>query len=229
MATSYKKTLQTAAEDDTQSRDEAAQQASQMSQSVQKKFGSTQPITASPQQRAAAEGKAKTASYEQREKFLPQAYQTVSDVESASTGVQDQSAQFWADYANNAAKLEEQQRQGASGLDLFLQQSNQEMLQKMQEMDFTSFKNAAQRQDALEKAYRDGNLVDTLLQGAVNHDIRMQDITKVRELIMNTYNELLADFRTDKEIDFARVKADTEATAQNIGSIMSALAMIAGG
>lgn len=228
MATNYKTTLQESAKDRPQDRETAAQKASTMSQSIQRKFGSPSPVVATPEQRAAAEGKASQASYAQREKFVPQAYKAISDIESASTGVQDQSAQFWANYADKARALEEQQRQGTKGTDLFLQQANEEMLQKLQEMDFTAYKNAAQRHDALEKAYLDGSLQETLIQAGINHDIRMQDISKVRSLIMNSYQEMLAEFRLDEEINAEKIKANMEATSILIGSIMSGIASMAG-
>ncbi len=200
-------------------------EAQKVSEKIQKQFGDPRaPVVApSAYQTGAASLPARQAEYARRTEFVPKAYETVGNTEKAQTDIQDNLADFYTKWQIQADELAAKQGQATSQADLDALQTAYGTENKIRSIEFDAFQNAAQRYDALEKAYTDGDAEKELIRSAINGQVRVSDIDAYWDLITNDIKQDLADFTSMTDAEFKAWKEGIAAKAANWGNIVSGL------
>ena len=204
---------------------ESGRQAEELSKSIQKQFGDKNApvVGASPYARGIATDTGKQAEFARQQEFIPKAYEAAKGIEEKQTGIQDQVSDFWRGYSIRADEAAMKQNQAKRSADILTQEKQQELEGKLRDIEFSALQNDAQRQDALEKAYLDGQAEIELLKGGLAGAVKMSDIEKYWDLKINDIVQDLKDFemwtQAEKEAFTVQMKAD----AANWGSIVNGL------
>lgn len=196
---------------------QSAWEAQEVSKNIQRQFGDKRsPIVAPSAFRTAdAAIPAKQAEFQRRQQFLPQAYQTIAEVEEKQTGIQDEVADFYDKWNLKADELMMKQDQARRGADLETQQVLQGVEEKMRDIEFTSFQNAAKRYDAMEEAYQKGDAEKSLIQAGINGTIKVKDVEKYWDMVVQDIQEDLKDWRQMTELEFNTWKQKIAAKSKN--------------
>lgn len=121
------------------------------------------------------------------------------------TGFETQQSQADRLYGQGVAELQ----QGAS--------------QKMKEQDFTAYKNAADRSDAMSKAYDDGILEMQILDANRTNGLKMADVERYWALEKNRFDNQTKDFQMMSEQDAKNALQAMQTQAQGGVAMLDAL------
>jgi hypothetical protein len=203
----------------------AGVEAENISKQIQRHYGKAgKPIVGSTAfQQGVASDAARQAEFNRQKEFIPKAYETAKGIEERQTQTQDELAGFWDEYGLRADELAMKQSQAQRETDLYSKLQNQETENKLREIEFSALKSDAERQDALEKAYLDGQADIQLQKAAINGQVKLSDIDKYWELQMNTIRENLLDFRAWSEAEMKIFEYNMEMSGANWGAIMNGL------
>lgn len=208
---------------------ESGREAEQMSQQIQKHYGQGQQvIKSSPWQRGVAADKAKQADFQRQQQFIPKAYETTGKIEEGRTKLGDQVADFWTGYGLRADELAMKQAQQKRGQSLMDAETLARVGDELQKIEFSAFQNDAQRQDALEKAYLDGDAEIELTKAGVQGKLKIADIDRYWQMKINEIRQDLKDFEMEKDFEKEMFKQNLATDAANWGSIISGITGIAG-
>lgn len=156
------------------------------------------------------------------------AAQTSSLVDERIAGAQNQMAGIYNKYNQTNADLAQKQAQDSATTDFATTQALTGIQQQKDSMDFSSFKNQAQRDDAIQAAWMQGIADDKMLSAATSHALKMQDIEKYFALMKNQLEQDMADWTQLTAIEWEKEKKKVEAKAANNGAIMGGLFGIVG-
>lgn len=224
------KTVKEFGEPDTsKEREQAGYEAERTAKKIQKFYGAPgeQVITSTPWQRAQAESPAATAKYEAQKQFVPQAYSQAAQAEQAGAQIQDANADFWDKYTLRADELARKQYQTGATVGQELQEQMFRLGEKNRELDFTAFRNQAERNDALEEAYHTADFEKMMTEAAINHKITMQDLDTFWKLQMNELQQKWLDYENQAKIDLGEFKAAVDTQAKLWGSLFSNMVDVA--
>jgi len=199
--------------------------AKRMSEKIQEQFGNkNQPVVGVNQfQGGATLSPAKEAEFKRRSEFVPEAYKTAQAAEERQTKAQDELADFYAKWDIQADELAMKQSQALRAADLQAKLQSQEVDNKLKEIGFSAFKNDADRQDSLEKAYLDGNASKQLITASINGAVKMQDIDTYWKEVINDFDQRLMDVKSWADADLKAFEYNMKTDAVNWGSIVSGL------
>lgn len=206
-----------------------AQRAKKLSESIQRRWGDRDKVVgASPFSSRIAQSEASAADIKRRQEFIPKVYEQTAKSEEAGASIQDSLADAYSKFNLTADELAEKQRQTEVGLDLFREQAGSDIESKLREIEFSAFRNKAERDDAMAKAFADGSLNEEMVQAGINGDIKVSDIDTYWKYQLNELNELWKDFAQDKKIEYGQFEADLEAKAAIWGSILNGMFKVGG-
>ena len=202
-----------------------AYSAKRLSQKIQEQFGDKrQPaVGVNPFQAGQTLAPAREAEFKRKSEFVPAAYKTAQEAEERQTKAQDDLATFYDKWALQADELAMKQSQDKRATDLYSQQQTADISSKMNEIGFSAFKNAADRQDSLEKAYLDGDAERQLVTGAINGQIRLADVDMYWKEVINDFSQRLMDVKAWADADLEIFKNKMQSDAANWGSMVSGL------
>lgn len=211
---------------DTRKMAEAGLAAEDISRKMQKYYGdSNKPtIRATSFQQGLGTEKARQSDIQRQQQYIPKVYEATKGIEDRQTETQDNLAKFYDDWLLKSDELATKQNQTAREADLYARESQSQIDQKLKEIGFSAFKNDAQRQDALEKAYFDGAAEKQMLTSAITGEIKLNDIDNYFDIIMNDINQEMLDIKAWAEADIEAFKSNIDIKARNWGNIFSGLA-----
>jgi hypothetical protein len=206
----------------------AGVEAENISKQIQRHYGKAgRPIVGSTAfQQGVASDAARQAEFNRQKEFIPKAYETAKGIEERQTQTQDELAGFWDEYGLRADELAMKQSQSQRETDLYSKLQNQETENKLREIEFSALKSDAERQDALEKAYLNGQADIQLQKAGINGQVKMADIEKYWDLQMNAIREELLDFRAWSEAEMEAFKYGMETSGSNWGAIINGMAQL---
>ena len=156
------------------------------------------------------------------------AAQTGSLIDERIAGAQNQMANIYNKYNQTNADLAQKQSQDAQTTDFSTTQALAGIQQQKNSMDFATYKNQAQRDDAIQAAWVQGIADDKMLQAATEHALKMQDVDKYFALIKNQLEQDMADWAQMTEQEWQKEKRKVETTAANNGAIIGGALGIVG-
>jgi hypothetical protein len=164
-----------------------------------------------------------------REAAAPGAAAVAGQIDERIAGAANQLGNIYDKY--NAANADMQQKQAQSTLttDFEKEQGLWNIENQREQFDFGLTKNQAQRDDAIEALWKQGIAEDKLLDMGINHNLKLQDISKYFTLKRNEIEQEFQDWQQKTQADWAKKIAEWKADASNWGSIMGGLFGVAGG
>lgn len=205
-----------------QNRSNLAQRAKKLSESLQKYYGDKDKIVgASPFSSRLAESEAAAADYKRRSGLLPKMYEQTAKEEEGGAKISQSVEDAYSKFKLASDKIAEQQRQSKVGLGLSQEEAAAGFENKMRELGFTAYKNKADRDDAMEKAYLDGDLMMAMTTAAINSDVKMTDIDSFWQYQINDLNEMWKDYEQGEKLDHAKFIADLSTKAENFANVIN--------
>lgn len=131
-------------------------------------------------------------------------------------------------YRQSNADLMQKQGQSALTTDFEKEQGMWGVQNERNKLDLTLYQNQTKRNDAISSAWRQGLAEDRLLDAAIEHGLRMQDIDQYFTLIQNELEQDFLDWKLKTETDWEVEKAKMESRASQWGSILGGLMGVGG-
>jgi len=100
---------------------------------------------------------------------------------------------------------------------------NQDFRQKNRALDFTSYRNAADRSDAMSKAFKDETLEMQILDANRSNSLKMADLERYYALEENRYNNEVKDWQTLTEYQMKMELASLSKQAEGMSSVLSGI------
>jgi hypothetical protein len=181
------------------------------------------PFNTAPQQAWGAQEQ------QRRQQAASGASQVAGQIDERTAGAQNKLASIYDKYNATNANSAQQQAQQQATTDFEVQSGMSQVKQSRDKFDFSMYQNQSQRDDALQAAWTQGLAEDKMMDAAISHNMKLQDIDKYFALLANALNQELEDWKQTSSIDWEQKKRDIETKASNTSSILSGLLGIVGG
>ena len=156
------------------------------------------------------------------------ANQVAGQIDERIAGAKNQLNSVYDKYNSSNANMAQQQAQNKVSTDFDTMSGLAGIKQQKDKLDFTMYTNQAQRDDALQSAWTQGLADDKMMDAAISHNMKLQDVDKYFALLMNDLDQDLADWQEQAAYDNEAAKRKIEAKASNLGGILSGLLGIGG-
>jgi hypothetical protein len=167
--------------------------------------------------------KYRKAEQERRIAAAPGAAQVGGQIDERIAGTANQLNSVYDKYNNTRADLMQRQGQSTLTTDFEKEQGLWGVGQKRKELDFGLYKNQAQRDDAINNLWTQGIAEDKLLDMGINHQLKLQDITKYFALEQNKIQQDFLDWQSKTQADWDAMIRKMESDASAWGSIFSGI------
>jgi len=123
---------------------------------------------------------------------------------------------------------EQQQRNLYREQDLFAQQAQNDVTEKLKNVDWQSYQNQSGRQDAFRDLFRQGSENDYFLDKALNQSTKMQDLDIWYKTLSNDINNDFKDWEFKTKAQQEALLAKYQQRGQNVSNTISGLTALAG-
>lgn len=166
---------------------------------------------------------------QRREAAAPGAAAVAGQIDERIAGVANQLGSIYDKYNAANAEMLQKQAQGTQLVDFEKEQGLWNIENQRNQFDFGMFKNQAQRDDAIESLWKQGIAEDKLLDMSINHNLKLQDVSKYFALKRNEIEQDFLDWKNKSEIEWNKKIAEWKADASNWSAIISGAFGVAGG
>lgn len=195
---------------------------------AQRQFGRGQAVGQNRFQSQESANQALSQEQQRRASASQDAFNLASSIDERVAGTRNQLQSLYDKYGSTVADLTQKQGQGAAETAWQTKAGLEEVAQKRGNLDFTLYKSAADRKDALLSAMSKGN-ADQALQDAANAGrLKIQDAENYWDKILNDINQDLADYKQASDIEYMKWGQQLQRDASNWGSILSGVMTIGG-
>lgn len=157
-----------------------------------------------------------------------QSFDLANTVDERIAGTRNQLADVYDKYNQSAAALKQKGGQSSVGTQLEVSQAGAKAAQERGNIDFTTYKNSAERKDALISAMRQGTAAEEMQDAAAARSLKIQDMENYWTTLQNEIDNELKDYQSASESDFRKWSARMEAEAQNTAAILQGVLTIGG-
>jgi DNA-binding helix-hairpin-helix protein with protein kinase domain len=187
--------------------------------SIQRQFGTGQQMGIDPN-RAAPAQIYQAGEMQRRQAATDPAFQTATAIGEREAGVQNSLAQALQKYRTNIDDITQKGQQSLAETQFGKQKGLWEVDVSRRDLGFSMYKNNAERQDAIQAAWRNGEAEEKLLEAGINHDMRLQDIEMYWTQVINEIEQELKDWSQMTQADWYKFQRDMETKSNSWAAIV---------
>lgn len=224
MASATQKTLTSARARDPQEFEDTMGDIERSTAAVQRQYGAGQQMGVDPRfARAAPAQEYQAGELQRRQAAIDPAFQTATTIGEREAGVQNALAQSLQKYQSDIADLGQKAAQSEAATNFESETALRALDEKQRELGWGLYKSRAERNDAIQSAYRQGIAEERLLDTTISKEIKLQDIDMYWTALMNDMENRFSQWQTMTKADFDAWQTDLETKSAAWASIVSGI------